>query len=67
MREGQEERVCEQPRPALEKAHQALKGIQAQPIVSIIRQMSHKDADLKGGACMSDLESLPHFKSWLGE
>lgn len=29
-----------QPRPALEKVLQALKGIQAQPIVSIIRQMS---------------------------
>lgn len=41
-----------QPCPALEKAHQALKCVQAQPIISIIRQMGHKDADLKGGVCV---------------
>lgn len=35
-----------QPCPALEEAHQALKGVQAKPIISIIGQMGHKNADL---------------------
>lgn len=48
-----------QPCPALEEAHQALKGVQAQTIISVIGQMGHKYADLQGDACMSESESLP--------
>lgn len=34
--------------PTLNKLHQWLKGVQAQPVVSIVRQVGHEDADLEG-------------------
>ena len=32
--------------PRLQEHHQALKGVQAQPVVPVVGQMGHEDADL---------------------
>lgn len=47
-RKGLEAQSC----PALEEAHQALKGVQAQSVISVVGQVCHKDADLTRGCLM---------------
>lgn len=32
--------------PTLDKLHQRLKGVQTQPVVAVVRQVSHENADL---------------------
>lgn len=49
--------------PALEEAHKALEGIQAQPVISVIGQMGHEDADLHGGW----LHVSPRQLGWVRE
>lgn len=33
--------------PGLQEGHQALKGVQAQPVVTVVRQVGHEDTDLE--------------------
>lgn len=35
--------------PALHKLDQRLEGVEAEAVVPVVRQVSHEDADLKGG------------------
>jgi len=45
--------------PALDELHQRLEGVQAQPVVAIVGQVGHEDADLEvggGGASRNQQE-----------
>lgn len=55
-----------QPCPALEEAHQALKGVQAQSIISIVGQVGHKYADLQRGCLHVRVRepTPPHNQVW---
>ena len=33
--------------PTLDKLHQRLKGVETQPVVAVVRQVGHEDADLE--------------------
>ena len=35
--------------PALDELNQGLEGVQAQPVVAVVGQVGHEDADLEGG------------------
>ena len=34
--------------PALDELHQGLEGVEAQPVVTVVGQVGHEDADLEG-------------------